>query len=258
MGIALLIVASASCAHGVVDELPTAPGPGPVIITKLTITPVGGGTMIAGGSSEITSSGPFPSSGATLGAFAQYSDNSGQYVEAAWTSSDSSVIAVTGNRLAAVGRGSATITATAQGVSATETFKVDPNMAGSWSGRYIVEQCAAGSGTMEELICGKSNGILQVGIAAPMTFTITKNGSDLSAAAAFGELRGTLIGNDRGQNFLTLKGDLKVNQTTLTVVHWDSRVRTDLMEGFIGFEIRINGVPSWAAVTARFDNVVRQ
>ncbi len=258
VGIALLTLMSARCAHGVVDELPTAPDPPPVTASKLTITPVGGGTMIAGGSSEITSSGPFPSRGATLGAFAQFTDGSGQYVPATWTSSDPNVIAVVGERLVAAGRGTAIVTATAQGLSAAETFNVEPNMSGSWSGRYIVDQCSAGSGSMDELICSKARGILQTGTAGPMRFTITKNGTDLSAAATFGELRGTLSGSDRGQNLLTLRGDLKVNQTTVSVIHWDTRVRTDLMEGFIGFEIRIDGVTSFARVSAHLDGVTRQ
>lgn len=261
LGIAFLTLATASCAHGVVDELPTSPtaaGPPPITVTKLTITPVGGGSLIAGNAAEITASGPFPSTGAVLGAFAQNSDGSGQYVEAAWTTSDANVIAISGTRFAAVNRGTATITATAHGLTATETFTVEPNVAGTWTGRYIVDKCAAGSASMEELICGKAKGVLQVGAAAPATFTITKDGTALSAVTAFGELRGTLTGTDRGQNFLTLKGDLKVNQTTLTLVYWDARVRTDAMEGFIGFEVRIDGVPSWAAVSAHFDSVTRR
>jgi hypothetical protein len=35
-------------------------------------------------------------------------------------------------------------------------------------------------------------------------------------------------------------------------------VRADSMEGFIGFEVRIAGYPSWAAVTAHFDRVTRR
>jgi hypothetical protein len=258
VGIALLSLVTASCAHGVVDELPTAPDPPPVTATKLTITPVGGGTMLAGGSIEITTSGPFPSSGTALGAFAQYSDGSGQYVPANWTSSDPNVVTADGTTLTAVGRGEATLTATALGLTATETFKIDPNMAGTWTGRYIVEQCNAGASAIADIICGKTRGILQAGAAAPVTFTITKNGKDLSATAAFGELRGTLTGTDRGANFLTLKGDLKANQMTLSMVYWDARVRTDAMEGFLGFEIRVAGLDSWASVTARFDSVTRR
>ena len=91
-----------------------------------------------------------------------------------------------------------------------------------------------------------------------MTLQITQTGKDLTAAAQFGELRGTLTGIDRGQNFLTLSGDVTVNRTTVTLVYWDARVLTDAMEAFIGFEVRIAGVPSFAAVTAHFNNVTRR
>lgn len=259
--VALATLAIAGCSHGTVSELPTSPTSA-IALRTLTITPVGGGTIIAGDAAEITSSGPFPATGAALGAFAQYSDGSGQYVAAAWQSSDPDVLIVDGSSLKAIGRGTATLSATAEGQTASETFRVEPNVAGTWSGNYVIDQCTAGSGSMYEVICGntpgRQPGILPVGTTAPLTFQITKSGTDLSAAAAFGNLRGTITGIDRGQNFLTLKGDLKAEQTTLTIVYWDSRVKTDLMEGFIGFEIRIEGVPSWAQLTAHLDNVTRR
>jgi hypothetical protein len=220
--------------------------------------------MIEGATAPITSSGPFPSTGATLGAFAQYSDGSGKYIEANWTSSDAKVIAVDGAAFTAKARGSATITASAEGKTAAETFIVEPGIAGTWSGTYVVDQCSAGSGAMYELMClppnqGRSPGVLAVGAAPPLTLVINKSGgSDLTASAQFGELRGVLNGSDRGSNFLTFKGDLTVNATTLTLVHWDGRVRTDSMEGFIGFEIRIAGVPSLAQVAAHLDKVTRR
>jgi len=262
--VVLASIAIASCSHGAVTELPTAPSPPPVTIQKLTLTPVGGGTMIEGFTAPITSSGPFPSTGATLGAFAEYSDGSGQYVEANWTSSDDKVIAVDGATFTARVRGTATITASVGGKTAAETFIVEPGIAGTWSGTYVVDQCSAGSGSMYELICfppnqGRTPGVLVVGAAPPLTLVINKSGnSDLTASAQFGELRGVLSGSDRGSNFLTFKGDLKVNATTLTLVYWDARVRTDSMEGFIGFEIRIAGVPSHAQVTAHLDKVTRR
>jgi len=251
-----------SCAHGVVNELPTSPGPRPAQITSLTITPVGGGTLIAGYSAQITSSGPFPSTGAVLGAFAQYNDGSGKYVPANWSTNDPQVLVIEGSSMMPVSRGTAVITARAEGLTATETFKVDPNMAGSWTGTFVVDECGAGSASMHELVCsnipGRQPGMLRVGTAVPVSFQIQKNGDELAAPAQFGDLRGTLRGSDRGQNFLTLKGDLTVNRTTLTIIYWDARVRTDLMEGFIGFEVRIDGMPSNAAVAAHFDNVIRK
>jgi hypothetical protein len=256
LGITLLILAAASCAHGVTDGLPTAPTPA-TAIASLTITPTGGGTMIAGGSAPITTSG----TSLGLGAWAQYTDGTAKYVQATWTSSDTSVIAFDGDTMRAVGRGTVTITARAEGLSDTETFSVDPTVAGTWSGTYVVDQCAAGSGSMSELICSADparRGILPIGTAAPITFELQKNGDELTATAAFGEVRGTLRGTDLGSNYLTLKGDLTVDRTTITVVYWNARVLTDVMEAQIGFEVRLDGVPSHANVAAHFDQVTRR
>ena len=248
-----------SCAHGV-TESPTSPGPAPVTLQRLTITPTST-TMIAGDAAAITSSGPLPPDSIALGAFAQYSDGSGKYVPAIWTSSNAQVIAIDNSTLTAVGRGTATITARAEAMTATAEYTVEPNVAGTWSGTFVVEQCSAGSASMQELICGDTpghRGVLPVGTSAPITVTIEKNGANLTARAASGDWRGVLSGTDRGQNFLTLKGDLTGNGATVTIIYWDTRVRTDLMEGFIGFEVRIGGVSSNAAVTAHLDNVTRR
>lgn len=264
LAMAFATLTLASCSHGTVSALPTAPTASApaVTIRSLTITPVGGVTIIAGNAVDITSSGPLPSSGAVLGAFAQYTDGSGKYVEAKWTTSEANVLVVSGSSLKAMSRGSATLSASVEGQTATETFIVEPNMAGTWTGSYVIDQCVAGSASMEDAICaktpGREPGLFPVGTAAPLTFQLVKNRTDLSAVTAFGELRGTLIGTDRGQNFLTLRGDLKARTTTLTIVHWDSRAKTDAMDGFIGLEVRIDGLPGWAAVTAHFDKLTRR
>ena len=230
-------------------------------IKKLAVTPVGGGTMTAGGTVDITSSGPFSSSTPVLGAFAQYSDGSGKYIEATWTTSDPNVVVVSDAVLRAIGRGTATLTATAQGQTASESFTVEPNVAGTWTGTYVIDTCDAGSGSMFEAVCGtpgRARGMFPVGTALPVTFQLAKSGNNLTAVTAFGDLRGTITGTDRGANFVTLLGNLTGNRTTLTLVHWDSRAQIDLMEGFIGYEVRIDGVPNHAAVTAHFDNLTRR
>ena len=258
----LATLAIAGCSHGTVSEFPTAPTP-VVTLTTLTITPTGGGTMIEGVTLPITSEGALPSTGAMLGAFAQYSDGSGKYVPANWTTSDSTIVATDGATLHAKSRGTAIVTASASGKTASETFIVEPGMAGTWGGTYTVEQCAAGSGSMQELICyplnqGRTPGSQAVGATPPIAFQITKSGTDLMATAQLGDVRGALTGSDRGQNFLTLKGDLRLNATTITVIHWDSRVRGDVMEGVVAFEVRIAGIASHAQVVARLDKVTRR
>lgn len=262
--IAGAILVAAGCSHGTVSQLPTAPTATvlPVTVKRLTITPTGGGSVLVGGTSEITTSGPLPSTGAPLGAFAEYTDGSGAYVEATWTSSDSNVLVVSGSSMRAMGRGTATLTATAKGLTATEVFTVEPGIPGTWSGTYVVDQCSAGSGSMQELICsavpGRTPGLLPVGAAAPISFLVRESGTDLTATAAFGDIRGTLTGTDRGANYLTLRGDLRSGRTTITVTYWDARVRTDVMDGFIGFEVRMDGVPSFAQVTGHFVDVTRR
>ena len=255
--VVILVTAILSaCAHGVTEQLPTAPGPTTVTLSRLSVTPQGL-SLIAGGVVPITSSG----NTLGLGALAQYSDGTAKYIEAAWTTSDPGVLAIEGTNIVAVSRGTATLTARAEGMTATQSFTVEPNVAGTWSGTYVVDQCAAGSGSMGELICSDApghKGILPVGTKAPITFEVQKNGNDLTATAALGEIRGMLRGTDLGSNFLTLKGDLTVNRTTVTVVHWNAHVKTDVMEAQIGFEVRIDNVPSHAVVVAHFDQVTRR
>src|SRR5690349_16655355 len=177
VGSGLLILLSSACAHGVVTELPTSPT-STVTIKTLTVTPTGGITLIAGMDAPITTEG------ATLGlgAWANYTDGTSKYIAATWSSSDTSVIAFDGSTMKAIGRGTATVTARVDGMSDTETITVEPNVEGTWSGTYVVDQCVAGSGSMTELICSADparKGVLPVGTAAPMTFVIHKNGNDL-------------------------------------------------------------------------------
>lgn len=261
---ASVILAIAGCSHGTVSDLPTAPTAAPAAtIIRLTITPVGGLNLLAGETSEITTSGAFPNRGTLLGAFAEYTDGSGEYVPAAWTSSDSNVLVVTGpSAMKAISRGVVTLTATARGHTATETFGVMPGIPGTWSGRYVVDQCTAGSGSMQELVCsriqGRQPGMFAVGTLAPITFLISQTGTTLTGPAAFGEMRGTLTGTDRGQNKLTLRGDVSLGDTTLSVTYWDGQVAEDRMGAAIGFDVRIAGVPSQALVTAHFVDVTRR
>ena len=254
LGSALLTLLSCGCSHGVLTEMPTSPTP-TVTIKQLIVTPTGGASLIAGASQQLMSSG----NTLGVGAWAQYSDGTAKYIAATWTSSDTNVIAFDGDTMRAINRGTATITARAEGMTDTETFTVEPNMAGAWSGNYIVDQCSAGSGSMTELICLKERGgSLPVGSSAPIAFQIQKSGSDLTAATALGPIQGTLRGSDVGTNHFYLSGDLFTSNAHVTVVQWNARVITDAMEGQIVFEVRINGIPSNALVVAHLDQVTRR
>lgn len=254
-GIALLTLAAGGCANGI-TETPTAPAG--VRVTALTMTPVGGGTMIAGDSIPITSSGTTLG----LGVMAGYSDGSVSYVHAAWTSSDTSVITVDGVSMAAIGRGTARVTARAEGLAVTEPFTVEPTVAGIWSGGLVVEQCSANSGSMSEVICRSDppskRGLFPVGGWTPISLQIQKNGRDLVVTGGVGEVRGALGGTDLGSNYLTLQGELRSNQTRLSILEWKAHVATDVMESQVAFEVRIDGLPGHALVVARFDQVTRR
>ena len=264
MAAVLLSLAGTGCSHGTLKEVPTAPtATTTVTIASLTVTPVGGGSMIEGMTTPITSSGGFPSTGATLGAFAQYTDGSGKYVPATWTSSDVNVIAIEGDTMIAKARGTVTITASAEGKTDTETFVVHGGIPGTWSGTLLIEQCDAGSGSMYEVICqpptqGRQPGALGIGTKPAFTLVITRSGDELRAIVQVGSARGSLTGSEQGQNFFTLAGEMTVDRTSAKIVHWNSRVQQDLMEGLVGFEVRIAGLPSHANVVGRMDAVTRR
>ena len=251
---------AAGCTVGTVDEPPTAPTP-PVILSAVTITPVGGGTLTVGNSVTLTTTGTAP--GAGVGAFAQYTDGSGQYVDAVWTSSDTSVIAIDGGQLIARGRGEAVVTAAFQGKTDSETFRSEGGIAGRWRGSYVVEQCAGSSGSMSEILCNPPGNSRPVGIAAvgnllPFSMEISQNDIDLTASVSFGNIRGTLTGKNRGAGFFFLQGLIEEAGGAINIVHWDTRVSRDAMEGFIGYQIRMPNLPGFGGVAAKLVEMTRQ
>ena len=201
--------------------------------------------------------------GTALGAFAHYNNGSGRYVEAAWTSSDTSIIAVEGNQLVARGRGTVTLTATFEGKSDTESFTSEGGIAGRWSGSHIVEQCSGSSGSMQEILCTPPGSPRPVGIAAvgntlPFSLEISENGTDLTATVSVATVRGTLTGKNRGGGFFHLQGVIEAPGGTVNIIHWDTRVTRDSMEGFIGYQLRLPNLPGIGAVAAKLANVTRQ
>jgi hypothetical protein len=254
VGSALLTLLLSACANGVANDLPSAPT---VRMTRLTITPPGGASIIAGTSVEILTSGTTLG----LGAIAEYSDSSIRYVDATWTSSDTNVIAFSGTTMHGVSRGTATVTARAQGMSDTETFIVEPDVAGSWSGYYVVDQCSASSGSMSELICSSDparRGLLPVGASVPVTFEVMKNGSDVSATTVLGELRGFLRGTDLGGNYFSLTGDLDGTRTRAAILEWNSHVSTHAMDAAFALQLRMENIPGFANVVAHLDQDTRR
>lgn len=255
-GLVLACATLVSCTLGTVDQIPVAPTP---TVRRLTITPFGGATLPFGGSVPIVSSGALAP---VLGAFADYSDGSARYVEATWTSSNTGVVAVNNAALTAVGRGTATVTATFQGHSDDEQFQVIGGIAGSWSGTYVVEECAGTSGSAFDVMCstpnpGRQPGFAHVGATLPITMELTVNGDDITGGVTLGNLRGTLTGKDRGAGFFSLQGVIS-GVVVLTMYHWDTVVRGDELQGHIAYEVRFNGLPGTGSAASRLVNVTRR
>lgn len=255
-----------SCTRGVItDEQanPVAPTPVAPTVTKLTITPIGGGSMMLGGSAPIVSTGTSPNTVAGVGAFAEYSNGTGRYVAATWTSSDAGVVSVTNEAITAMGRGTAIVTASFGGQSDDEQFEVFGGIAGSWAGTYVVEHCSGSSGSIAEVLCtapntGRPAGITHVGATLPIAMELTVNGANLTGVVTFGNIRGTLTGQDRGAGYFFLQGEIENASGRLNISHWDVRVQRDEMEGFINYQLRLTNLPGIGSVGTKLATVMRR
>jgi hypothetical protein len=258
--ITFITLSTLGCTRGVidVDQIPTAPA---TRLIALTITPLGGGSLSAGSTVDIVVSGGLPADGVAVGAFAEYSDGTGRYVDASWSSADESVLAIVGSSLVGRSRGAATVTASFEGRTDTETFLVDGGISGRWSGALLVEQCTANSASLAQVLCGapgRSPGLAAIGARLPLTMDIAESSDNIAATVVLDTARGTLTGPNRGGGFFTVLGTIDQSPTRINVFHWDARVVRDEMEGYIGYEMRIAGLPGFGQVAAKFADIVRQ
>lgn len=258
----LVMLATSGCTRGLnsLHELPAAPTPR---VVRLTITPVGGLRIVVGTSLPLTTSGGLPPNGVALGAFAEYENGQTGYVDATWTSSDADVVAVTNATVTSRKRGSATLTASFDGRSDTANVVVDGGFFGRWSGTYVVEQCTANSGSMQDVLCrppstGRS-GIAPVGATLPFTIEIPETTSeDITARVNLGVAEGALSGKNRGAGLFYVTGELPAPGGTVNVVDWNMRGLNDVMEGVAHYQVRLHGLQGAGSVLLRLSNVVRQ
>jgi hypothetical protein len=261
----LAVVTAAGCTRGISDEpnLPTAPTPQAPRPLRLTITPTGGGALFAGTTVSLTTSGSIPPDASALGAFVQFNDGQAGYVEAQWTSSDDTVLAVIDNTLVARRPGNVTLTAAFEGQNDTEEFVVDAGFVGRWAGRYVVDHCSANSGSMHDVLCrppanGRS-GIAPVGGTLPFTMEISEaGGDDITARVSFGSTSGILPGKNLGSGYFELSGTVAGPAGSIKIVDWNMRGARDAIIGFLSYEIRLNGLPGAGSVAGRVVTMTRQ
>lgn len=219
--------------------------------------------MMIGGSATIVSSGGMPANGVVLGAFAEFNNAPGRYVEATWTSSNPAVVSVSNSTLTAMGRGTAIVTATFQGQSDDAPFEVVGGITGSWVGTYEVMQCAGSSGSMNEVMCtapntGRQAGFAHVGARLPITMELTEHGDDVTGVVSLGSVRGTLTGKNRGAGFFYLTGTIEHAAGVVNISHWDTQVQRDAMQGFINYQVRLSSLPGIGNAATRLVTMTRR
>lgn len=263
--VVLAALAAVACSRGVVssDDLPTAPTPQPARAVRLTITPVGGGSLLVGATAPVSTTGGLPSSGARLGAFAEFNNGQSRYIPASWTSSDEGIVAVVANTLVARRSGAATLTATFEGISDTEDFVVERGFFGRWSGTYVIDRCSGTSGSMEDVLCrpaeGGRSGIAPLGAVLPFALDIPETTSvDITGRVSFGQVNAVLSGKNRGGGYFYLAGQVPGAGGIINIIEWDTHAAGDVMEGRLAYQVRLEGLPGTGTVGGRLANMTRQ
>jgi hypothetical protein len=261
VGLLAAVFAVSGCTTGVGSLIEAPTGPSPRVV-RLTVMPVGGGTLLIGGAVAVTTSG-VPSSGAPLGAFAEYSNGQGRYVDAIWRSSDDNIVAVVDSMLVGRKVGKATLSATFEGHTDTEDFNVEPGFFGRWSGAYVIEQCEGSTGSMQDVLCrtpgGARSGIAHVGATFPFAAEMPETTSeDITGRVSLGAISGVLAGKNRGGGQFDLLGDITAPGGSISMVEWNTLALRDAMDGVFAYRIRMDGVAGTGAVRARLVNVTRQ
>ena len=173
------------------------------------------------------------------------SDGSTQTVTAVWTSSSPDVASVAANGdVSGINNGTATITATYQGRSASRPVRVVSNFGGNWSGTYRIAKC-----DQSAAFAGWCAGIGGTGAVLPVALALTQSGAgrdQMTGTIALGSITGNTSGNVTQDGRLNLGGTFTnaISGTVfvVTIGGWDTRLSGPSgMAGGWSQSIRANG-----------------
>jgi hypothetical protein len=212
----LVVLGLLAFAVGCDGKSPVQPSQPGTAVTGLAIT--GADAVVTGGSANYTVT-------------ATFGDGSTRTILPAWTISNPGVISVDSmGRVEGRAHGSATLTASYNGQSASKTVQVFNNYAGTWEGRYIVRACAD-TGDLTDHDGGWCKaGPERVGSVLGIAMTLVQSGSEVTGRLPCCD--GTITGIVRADGRLNLSGSVtepdfdypEIAIGTLQVGPWDSNL----------------------------------
>jgi Big-like domain-containing protein len=135
------------------------------------------------------------------------SDGQTQSVQPTWQSDNTSVLTFDGGGTArGLRNGTATITASNQGLSTTRLIRVAPDYQGTWAGDYVVVRCDATAEYRAADFCHPERGFA-VGRLLAVFFAFTQQRESISGDMDLGALEGTASGSLDGNGQLTGSGN---------------------------------------------------
>ena len=123
----------------------------------------------------------------TFTATAMMSSGPAQPVQPVWSSDNTTVLTIDGNGMArGVANGTATITATHQGVSEARRLRVVPDYQVSWAGDYIVRTCRDSGDFGSADFCQAGEGFWP-GDQLPIGLTLTQDRDQVQGQLGLGD-----------------------------------------------------------------------
>jgi hypothetical protein len=131
-----------------------------------------------------------------------------------------------------------------------------PAVAGTWSGRYVVERCD-GTGSVQDYFCS-SRGFFPPGTDLPILLSLTQNGASVSGSMSLGQVTGPVSGSINANGTLVLQGGANSGTMSLSLSSWTSTAAAQSMSGNFSYNATFSGLPGVAVVVARLSGVTKR